>query len=141
EGVVRPDQAAPRLENCPSGSDAPFGDDHLAHGEAPTTLRDRWPTPEETDGTSGVRQDLGSGSTEGGRPFAPSPSLGPKWLRQRVRAEATAKAEGARGNPQENKIQEQRLHRSFFVQKKRSSRTQGQSESVNGLGLPGGASI
>ena len=122
EGVVRPDQAAPRLEDCPSGSDAPFGDDHLAHGEAQRTLRDRRPTPEETDGTSGVRQDLGSGSTEGDRPFAPSPSLGPKWLRQRVRAEATAKAEGARGNPQENEIQEQRLHRPFFVQKKKGPR-------------------
>ena len=49
-----------------------------------------------------IRSDLHSGSTEGGRPFAPLPSHQPL---QRVTADARATAEGARGNPWINQNQ------------------------------------
>jgi len=35
EGVVRQDQETAWLEDCPGGGDAPVGDGHLAHGQAP----------------------------------------------------------------------------------------------------------
>ena len=55
EGVVRPDQAAARVEDRPGGGDASVGDDHLAHGEAQRALRGGRSAAAETGAPGGVR--------------------------------------------------------------------------------------
>ena len=57
EGVVRPDQAAARVEDRAGGGDASAGDDHLAHGEAQRAVRDGRSAAAETGGPGGVSRD------------------------------------------------------------------------------------
>ncbi len=137
-GLVRPDQEAAGLEDRPGGGDAPVGDDHLAYGETSTALCGGRSTAAEPPGPGGGAVDLRSGSTEGIRPFHLRRRLVPMRF-ARVRAEATAKAEGAQREPLEKRRRPTWEARSYGCIGPscwgRSPRLPGQSEVPLGLRL------